>query len=331
MVWKNDQPAEGSPWALARSQHGVVTRSQLLALGLGRRGIEQRLARGRLHRVAQGVYAVGRAEITTHGRWMVAVLACGFDPASAVLPRLAWQASGVVLSHGSAAALLGIGAERGQIEVTVRADLRRRRPGILLHRRPGLRDEDVGFCERIPVTSPAQTIVDMAARLPRIEVERMVDEADRLDLIHPPELRAAFDGHPPQPGLARLRVWLDRRTFRLTRSKLERWFLPLAAEVSLPVPETKAWVNGFEVDFHWPRLRLVVEADSLRHHRTPAQQTRDHERDQGHAAAGYTCLRFTHEQVRYERDRVLAILRPVAGRLLAAAAPPPQRRVAGGT
>jgi len=235
---------------------------------------------------------------------MAAVLACG---------------SGAVLSHSSAAALLGIGSEMDeQIEVSIRSAHDRRRSGLRIHRRPGLRDEDVGFFQRIPVTSPAQTIVDMAARLPRIEVERMVDEADRLDLIHPPELREALGGHAGQPGVARLREWLDRRTFRLTRSKLERWFLPLADRAGLSVPETKAWVNGFEVDFHWPQLRLVVETDGLRHHRTAAQQMRDSERDQAHTMAGYTCLRFTHEQVRYEPERVLATLRPVARRLLAA-------------
>jgi very-short-patch-repair endonuclease len=112
-----------------------------------------------------------------------------------------------------------------------------------------------------------------------------------------------------------LRTWLDRRTFRLTRSRLERLFLPLAREVGLPVPETKVWVNGFEVDFLWPDLRLVVETDSLRHHRTPAQQARDHLRDQAHTAAGFATLRFTHEQVRYEPEHVRAVLGEVARRV----------------
>ena len=260
---------------------------------------------------------------------MAAVLACGHGAAvfgradAAGLGGSGVGAAGCAhLSHSSAAALLGIGAELpATVEVSIRGDRGRRCPGIRAHRRPGLRDEDVGHFERIPVTSPAQTILDMAARLPRIETERMIDEADRLDLIHPPELRAALRDHPRQPGLGRLRTWLDRRTFRLTRSKLERWFLPLAARAGLPVPETKAWVIGFEVDFHWPEPRLVVETDSLRHHRTPAQQSRDHERDQAHTAAGYTRLRFTHEQVRYEPEHVLATLRPVARRLLGAAGP----------
>lgn len=305
-------------WEMAASQHWVITSEQLLSLGFSRDAIKHRVATGRLHPIARGVYAVGRRALSREGRWMAAVLACGHGAVPAGGGCL--TAAGAHLSHSSAAALLGIGAELPDcVEVSVRGDRGRRRRGIRVHRRPGLRDEDVGFYERIPVTSPAQTILDMAARLPRIETERMVDEADRLDLIHPPELRAVLVGHPRQPGLGRLRAWLDRRTFRLTRSKLERWFLPLAARAGLPAPETKAWVNGYEVDFHWPGLRLVVETDSLRHHRTPAQQSRDHERDQAHTAAGYTRLRFTHEQVRYEPDQVLATLRPVARRLLAGA------------
>lgn len=315
MAHQSDQPTGGKVWRQAARQHWVVTAAQLAALGFGREAVKHRVSTGRLHPVARGVYAVGRPALTREGRWMTALLACGY--LSEPLASGGRPGPSVVLSHGSAAALLGIGKQRGDVEVSVRLDRRRRRPGIRVHRRLSLRDEDVGFCERIPVTSPGQTILDMAARLPRIEVERMIDEADRLDLIYPPELRAALEDHPPQPGLARLRTWLDRRTFRLTRSKLERWFLPLAARAGLPLPETKAWVNGYEVDFHWPGLRLVVETDGLRHHRTPAQQARDHERDQAHAASRYTCLRFTHEQVRYEPQHVLATLRPVARRLLA--------------
>lgn len=232
---------------------------------------------------------------------MAAVLYCG---------------DGAALSHGSAAALLGFGREEsGCVEVSVRSSALHRHPELQVHRRPTLRDDEVGFADRIPVTSPAQTIIDLATRHDRLTVERMVDEADRLDLITPPKLRAALESHAGEPGVARLRTWLDRRTFRLTRSRLERLFLPLARDVGLPVPETKVWVNGFEVDFLWRDLRLVVETDSLRHHRTPAEQARDHLRDQAHAAAGFTSLRFTHEQVCYEPEHVRGVLGDVARRL----------------
>jgi very-short-patch-repair endonuclease len=93
----------------------------------------------------------------------------------------------------------------------------------------------------------------------------------------------------------------------------------LAERAGLPLPLTKQWVNGFEVDFYWPDLAFVVETDGLRYHRTPAEQARDRERDQAHTAAGMTQLRFTHEQVYYEPERVLSVLRSTARRLSAGA------------
>ena len=140
----------------------------------------------------------------------------------------------------------------------------------------------------------------------------MINEADKYNLVNPPQLRRALDERRGQKGVALLRHILDRRTFRLTKEELERRFLPLAAQAGLPVPLTGRWVNEFEVDFYWPDLGLVVETDGLRYHRTPAEQARDRLRDQVHTAAGLTQLRFTHEQVRYEPDHVLAVLRAVA-------------------
>ena len=142
----------------------------------------------------------------------------------------------------------------------------------------------------------------------------MINEADKYNLTTPPRLRAALDERTGEPGVSLLRQILDRRTFRLTKEELERRFLPLAARAGLPVPLTGRWVNGFEVDFYWPDLGLVVETDGLRYHRTPAEQARDRLRDQAHTAAGLTQLRFTHEQVRYEPEYVRGILAQTASR-----------------
>lgn len=302
MVCTNQQSSGGGPvWALAARQHGVVGRGQLLELGLSRRGIQHRVAKGKLHPVRRGVYAVGRPELTFHGRWMAAVLACG---------------PGAVLSHATAAALWGIrpmGAE--PIDVSVPTASEHRPPGVRVHRRPSLDRAHVTRHMGIPVTTVVMTLVDMATRLDRAALERAVNEADRLDLIDPSALRAALDAYAGWPGVARLRQLLDRRTFRLTDSELERVFLPLALQAGLPTPLTRQWLNGFRVDFLWPELKLVVETDGLRYHRTPAQQARDRLRDQTHLAAGYTPLRFTHAQVRYEAAHVRATLRAVAQRL----------------
>ena len=183
-----------------------------------------------------------------------------------------------------------------------------------IHRRPKLRAQDVTVRDGIPVTTVVRTLIDLATRLGPNALERGINEADRLDLIDPESLLAALDAYPGQRGVGRLKSLLGDRTFRLTDSELERRFLPLAERAGLPVPLTGQHLNGFKVDFYWPDLRLVVETDGLRYHRTPAQQARDRIRDQTHTAAGLTPLRFTHAQIRFEPRRVEAVLRSVAGR-----------------
>jgi very-short-patch-repair endonuclease len=244
---------------------------------------------------------------------MAAVLACG---------------DGAVLSHSSAAALWRIGFEqRSVIELSLPSPSRRRRPGLRIHRRPSLQKRDITTCHNIPVTTSIQTLIDLALRLDRRGIERAINEADKYDLVHPPGLREALDRRVGEPGVACLRRILDRRTFRLTKEELERRFLPLARRAGLSVPLTGQFVNNFEVDFYWPDLGLVVETDGLRYHRTPAEQARDRLRDQAHTAAGLTQLRFTHEQVRYEPEHVLAVLRRTA-EILARRAPQAASRFA---
>jgi len=299
----NDQTVARRAWALARRQHGVLARRQLLALGFSAQAVRHRIAQGRLHPVARGVYAVGRAELTQHGRWMAAVLSCG---------------DGAALSHMSAAALWGFAKPTGrEVEVSVPRASPRRHPGIRAYRRPNLRPEDLAVRDGIPVVVPALTFIDIARSLDDARLERAINEADRIDLIDPETLAARIEDYPGRQGVKRLRHILGRHVFLLSDSDLERWFLPIAAGAGLPTPRTQPHVNGFRVDFHWPDLRLVVETDGQRYHRTPAQQTRDRIRDQAHQAAGMVPLRFTHWQVRHEPAYVERILRQVASRLLA--------------
>jgi len=244
--------------------------------------------------VGRGVYAVGWPRLTQKRRWMAAILACGDDAA---------------LSHCSAAALWGIGAEKGaQIEVSVRRRCEHRRAEIRARSRPNLPADEIVLRDGIPVTRPARTLLDIATELSPNAIERAVNEADKRDLIDPGELRGALEGFGGEPGVRALRRLLDRHTFSLSDSELELLFRPIAESVGLPPPRTKTRVNGFEVDFFWPDLDLIVETDGLRYHRTPSAQARDRLRDQAHAAAGMTALRFTHRQVKHEPRHVRAVL-----------------------
>jgi very-short-patch-repair endonuclease len=277
----------------------VVSRSQLLELGLTSKAIAHRIGTGRLHPLRRGVYAVGRQDVDQRGRWMAAVLSCGPE---------------ALLSHRSAAALWGMLRCTPSLEVVVPAEVCRRPSGIRVHRRVGLAAEDRRLMDGIPATTPVATLVDFASCSTDGQLERAINEADRLDLVDPELLRGAIDELSRRPGLARLRKLLDRQTF--TDSGLERRFLSLARSAGLPSPQTQAFVNGFRVDFYWPRIGLVVETDGLRYHRTPGQQASDRRRDQAHTAAGLTTLRFAEGQIRFESRRVAATLTSVVSRLI---------------
>jgi very-short-patch-repair endonuclease len=218
------------------------------------------------------------------------------------------------LSHETAAALWQIRPGAAELEISIFGAVRPRRPGLVIHRRSLVARAETTRRLGIPVTTPICTVIDLAASLPRNELEAAINEADKLELIDADRLRQALYGVKRRPGVGRLRELLDRRVFKLTDSELERRLLSLIRRAGLAEPETGRYVNGFKVDFYWPQLGLVVETDGLRYHRTPAQQARDRLRDQTHAAAGLTPLRFTHAQIRYEPAHVVDTLAAVARR-----------------
>lgn len=315
----SDDRRDAAAWALSSRQHGIVTRRQLLGLGFSRRAIEHRLGNGRLHPMGspgQGVYVVGRPEATPKGRWMAAVLVCG---------------PGAALSHRSAASLWGFGKEPagGPVDVSVRGRFESRRADLRVRSRPKLPAEDVLVKDGIPVTSPARTLLDEAAELlpPRLRrqspdgerrervLERLISEANKLELVDPEVLRARLEGRRGEPGVRPLRELLDRHGFLLSDSDLEIFFRRIVRGAKLPMPQSKQWVNGHEVDFYWPELGLVVEADSLRYHRVAATQARDLERDQAHTATGLTTLRFSHYQVGRKPQVVRRVLRETMAQL----------------
>jgi very-short-patch-repair endonuclease len=231
---------------------------------------------------------------------MAAVLACG---------------PGAALSHASAAALWGFGSERGGlIEVSVPSGKRSRRAGIRVHRRALAVLGDVMVHEGIPLTSPVRTLIDQATGLGSMELERNVNEADKLNRVRADVLHESLENYHGQPGVARLRQLLDPLSFRLSDSELEQRMRRLVRASGLPAPETKARVNGYEVDFFWPALGIVLEADGLRYHRTASQQKRALERDQTHLAAGLWPLRFSHWQITRDSAHVEEVLRKTVAR-----------------
>ena len=247
MARKNAPPTLGE---LAKRQWGVVTRAQLMELGLGESGLSDWVRAGRLHRLHRGVYAVGHDRLQIQGRWLAAVLACG---------------PGAVLSHRSAAALWNVRQTSASvIDVTVPSRNGRKRPGIRIHRSSRLSPEEVTVRQGIPVTTVARTILDMADVLEGQALKRLIAEAEYTRQFDLPSLIAVVEGNPGRSGAKVMAAvggdW--------TRSELEGAFLALLEEWSVEKPRVNSWIAGYEADFVWPQARLVVELDGLRAHGT---------------------------------------------------------------
>jgi very-short-patch-repair endonuclease len=234
---------------------------------------------------------------------MAAVLASGPD---------------AVLSHESAAQLWEIRKpprKSADIHISIPLCRRSSHDGIVSHRRSALDATDLTTHHDIPTTTPTATLIDLAATATERQLERDINEACNRDLTDPDSLVAAVEQTAPRPGRKAIRKLLAKHTFTLTDSELERMFLRITRKAKLPDPLTQQWLGSYRVDFYWPELGIVVEADSLRFHRTPAQQLADRRRDQEHTVAGLTTLRFTHWQIARERREVERILFAVAKRL----------------
>lgn len=278
---------------LSAAQHGVVARRQLEVAGVTPSMIRTRMANGALIQLHRGVYAVGHAQLRREGRWLAAVLAAG---------------PGAVLSHRDAAGLHGIRpANHVRVDVTTPRRLRQR-PGIALHHSTTVAD-DVTIANRIPVTTLARTLVDLAAVVPADHLAKAMREADRQGKLDLRAVEAVMERTRNRPGKrhAALRSALAdhrRRGTQLTRSPLEDRFLGLLDAHGLPRPETNVVIEGMEVDALWRSRRIVVELDGWAHHNDRLAFERDRERSNELAEAGYTVLRFTHDAVAHRPSAV---------------------------
>ena len=284
---------------LAASQHGVVAYGQLVRIGFGAEAIRYRLENSRLHRLYRGVYAVGHSAIAVRGHWMAAVLACG---------------PGAVLSHLTAAALWGLRhITGGRTDVTAPRS-RHGRPGIRLHRVHSLHPDDRTQCDGIPVTSVSRTLLDLAEVLNPRQLERALDEAERLRLFDLRAVEELLRRSRGRRGVRRLSELLAlRRLPADTRSKLERRFVEFCRDAGLPAPAVNAAIEGYTVDAVWPAARLVVELDSYAFHHTRRSFETDRARDAALQVAGYRVLRLTHRRLEAEPEAIARDLRSLLG------------------
>src|SRR5262249_43450926 len=137
--------------------------------------------------------------------------------------------------------------------------------GVTTHHSRGLDDRDRMTWNRIPVTTPARTLADLAAVLPEPELARAVHEAAIRHNTTPDEVEAVLARRPKTSGAGTLRKVL-RGESPVLLSKLEREFRKLLDRAGLPLPITNRREGGFLVDGRWPAYKLTVELDGYRYH-----------------------------------------------------------------
>ena len=293
----HDPPSRDAALArLAATQHGVVAFGQLLRLGFPRATVANRLAKGQLHRVRHGVYAVGHDDVSPAGVRLAAALSIGPD---------------AVLSHNSAAAEWGLLRDRGELHVTVARSVRSR-PDLVVHSVRTLDRRDWKRRGRTPLTTVPRTVLDLAEHADEPVLRRALRQAEVLGVLREHELRHQLARAPGRRGAARLAELIADGPAP-TRSELEDRLLALVRTHRLGDPRVNARLGvpgrTFEVDLLYPHERLIVEADGARYHSGRVARRSDAERQARLEAAGYRVVRVTWDEVTRRPEETVARLR----------------------
>jgi hypothetical protein len=233
-----------------------------------------------------------------------AVLACG---------------RGAGLAYGSAGTMWGYSKEwRLPFEVVVRSVVRR--PGIIVHRSRTLTPRDFRIQRGVRVTSPARTVLDIAARLNPRELTRTVNDALLRGFLQQGELADVLARNPRHPG-ARLLAPLVEDPGNPTRSAMEDDFRVFCTRHGLPDPEVNVYVNGREVDALFREQQVIVELDGYTTHSSRASFEDDRDRDAEMLRTGHVTVRGTWERLRSRPAREAARLHEILRSRTVSAAP----------
>lgn len=268
----------------AGRQDGIVRRDQLTELGLSPREIEALIRNGRLHRVHRGIYHVGHPSLSDRARLRAALFAVG---------------EAATLSHRSAAAHWGLLDWDGYPELTTTARTGSPLPHLIVHR---VRTApSVTAHKGLPVTTPEQTILDLATVVGPRPLARALGEAEYKRILDRDRLRALAQGRKGATAIRRALGDEDAAT----HSTLEDAFLSLLRRADLPAPRVNELYLGAQRDFHWPAERVIVETDGwAAHGRREAFET-DRDRDLDLEARGCRTARVTKRQLERRPLRVL--------------------------
>src|SRR5215204_2111930 len=197
MAPRVEKPARTEIAWLSRKQHGVFTRAQARRAGMHSSAIERRLRTGEWEAVDYAVYRVAGTPPSWRQRLMAACLA---GPAMA--------------SHRSAAALWNfVDCEEELVEVTALRHRRRRSTDVVWHESQRLDTTDVTELDRIPVTRPLRTVLDLGVVLDLNRLEELLDDGLRRGWFSTMNVWRRWEelGGECRPGGRVVRAVLERK------------------------------------------------------------------------------------------------------------------------
>ncbi len=253
-------------------QHSLATRPQAITAGLTQRQIGFRLKSGLWVAPYQGVYRPSSVRPSFHHNVMAACLATDGHA-----------------SHACAAAVYGLRGFEEVVELTAPSHRRRSVPDVTVHRDDKLDERDVTVRWQLPITTPARTLLDLAAEHPEL-VERTLNDALYKRLVKPEAVRSAMSraGARKRQAVVVLGGILDLLSAP-TESVLEDDFLALVRRHGLPEPVRQWPIAGgaFRLDFAWPDVMVTYETHGRRHHSAPADRRRDRAKRRAAEAEGW--------------------------------------------
>lgn len=276
---------------LTDEQHGVVAKSQVDEVGIGRGSLGHSLRSGKWRRLHRGVYAAFTGELSREARLWAAVLRAG---------------EGAVLSHQTAAELQHLTDKPGsKIHITVPASRRPAQkkpiPGVVIHRSRHIRAQKLPPWE-LPRTAIEETVLDLVASAATFD--------DAYDWIS----RAVSKGYTTvgllrdalgERSRMRWRKWLDGALTDIAGGAYFHieWHYLRDVEIAHGLPkgtrQASRVINGKKhvKDVRYEDYSLAVELDGKVYH-SDEQVQKDQRRDTINLAVDdVRTLRFGHADV----------------------------------
>jgi hypothetical protein len=290
------------PIAVLRRQIGVqriVIGSEALASGrLTRHDLRTRYVK--LHR---NIYASNSVELTALDRAVAAWL---------------WSRGEAILVGASAAALLGARWVPGDVPAELGRTRHHAPDGIVIHA-DAIADDEQQVSRGMTCTTPARTAYDLGRRLAGETAIIRMDALLNATKVPVKQIASIAERYPGARGLRQLRTALAHVDGGAESPQETRLRLVLV-EDGLPRPVTQIPVmNDYgkivrRIDMGYPEYKVGVEYDGEQHFTNPDDYANDIERLEFLASKGWTIVRVSARQLRFQRPQVANRVRTALAR-----------------